>query len=158
VLKEFGFQTIPELIKINKWRFTQADFGPVTAIQKYVRSKTDLPKAADFRKKLARSGGISVQDDLLRPRVVGGIGARTLNGILIHGPLSRHPRAVEFGEMGFACFAFPFDDYSDWAAVLDIDRLAEACQIQVKSLEQDGGTRKGEIVRPTWKSRPERAE
>lgn len=154
---EFGFVCVPELIKINKWRYAQVDLGPFTSIQKYCHTRDSLPKAAAFRKKLAQSGGISIQDDILRPRIVDLQQERTLNGILIHGPLSRNPRSLDFGEIGFVCYAIPYDDYSDWAAVLDIDKLIASCQIQVKSSDQGAGTRKDGPT-PVWRKRPEREE
>ena len=154
---EFGHPCVPALIKINRWRYAQTDLGPLTAIQKYCRTKADLPKPADFRRRLARSGGISVQDDLLRPRLIGTLPAKTLNGILIHGPLSRNPNSPDFGDVGFICYAIPYDDYSEWAAILDIDRLVSECQIQVKGADQGGGADKSG-GQPTWRIRPERLE
>jgi len=154
---EFGFQCVSELIKINLWRYTQTSFGMFTSIQKYCRTRQELPKPADFRKKLARSGGISVQDDLLRPRLVTPIGAKSLNGILIHGPLSRVPRSTDFAQVGFMCYAIPYDDYSEWAAILDVDKLIEVCKNQViDGLEREDVRNVASGL--TWKAHPDEAE
>lgn len=154
---EFGFPCVPALISINKWRYAQTDLGPFTSIQKYCWTRADLPRPAKFRKDLARSGGISVQDDLLRPRLLSSDQVGTLNGILIHGPLSRNPRSVDFGEVGFICYAIPYDDYSDWAAIFDIDKLIAECEIQ-GSGAVDGGGPRNDGPMPTWRNRPERLE
>jgi hypothetical protein len=155
---EFGFRCVPALIKINRWRYAQTDLGPLTVIQKYCRTRVDLPKPADFRKKLARSGGISIQDDLLRPRLVKQNHVSTLNGILIHGPLSRIPKSPDFGSAGFICYAIPYDDYSDWAAILDLDNLVSGCQIQVTGGGGDPGNGGTNGTAPKWRKRPERLE
>lgn len=154
---EFGFTCIPELIQINSWRYAQATFGCFTSIQKYTWSPGELPKAAKFRKQLARSGGIGIQSDLLRPRLVRVDESQVYNGMLIHGPTSRVHRSPDFRDVGFICFAIPLEDYSGWGAVFPVDRLISECQIQGK------GTGEGEASRdsgpgPTWRKRPDQED
>lgn len=155
--KECGFVAFPDEVRINRWRYTLANFGRFTAIQKYTHSQKALPRAADFRKKLARAGGITEMDDLLLPKLASDAGVKIYHTILIHGPKSRDIRSADFRELGFMCLAFPYDNYSDWAAILDIDRLIGACQNQVNGVQpvaesSDNGPA------PVWKERPERKD
>lgn len=154
---EFGFVTGPELIKINRWRYTQTIFGGFTSIQKFSRNRRDLPKPAVFRKRLAQAGGISIQDDLLTPRPVTKHSKSTMNGILIHGPVSRNPRCTDFGNVGFICYAIPYSDYSEWGAILDIDKIVQACQNQVIDAPAQEGART-DVPAPVWRVRPNEAE
>ena len=154
VALEFGFHCVPEQVRINRWRYAQAAFGSFTAIQKYCRTENDLPKAAEFRKKLARSGGISIQDDLLRPHLAKVGETTAYNGMLIHGPLSRAFRSPDLRDVGFICFAIPYVDYSEWAAVFSIDRLIAECQSQGKGSGLSGSSDENSVA-PLWKKRPD---
>src|SRR4051794_20311812 len=142
---------------MNRWRYAQSAFGPFTAIQKYAWSENDLPKPADFRRKLARSGGISIQDDMFRPQVARVGQPKSYNGILIHGPASRAFRSIEFRDIGFICFAIPYEDYSGWGAVFSVDILISECQNQGDGRGAGGGTSEGGVG-PTWKKRPDQQE
>jgi hypothetical protein len=153
---EFGYPCIPEQVRINRWRYAQCSFGAFTSIQKYSHSEKDLPKASDFRKKLARSGGISIQDDMLRPQVAR-VGEKVVyNGILIHGPESRAFRKLEFRDLGFLCFAIPVLDYSEWGAVLSVDRIIAECENQGRG--GDGTVHRRRTSAPRWRKKPDEKE
>lgn len=154
---EFRFTCQPEQIRINRWRYAQSAFGSFTSIQKYCHSPSDLPKPADFRRQLAQSGGISMQGDLLHPHAVRVDELMSYNGILIHGPLSRAFRSPDFREVGFICFAIPYDDYSGWGAIFPVDRLIAECQNQGMGIGQ-GNAASENLPAPKWKKRPDQEE
>lgn len=112
-------------VKINSWYYTLVHFGFVTLTQKYVHSAGDLAAPAKFRKHLAATNSFSRQGDLFSPSGPPSPSTQlsALNGILIHGPLSRDFRREEFRQLGFIRFAVPYSDYSGWAVNMSMAEI-----------------------------------
>jgi hypothetical protein len=105
VLNDAGHESrcrpFPTVIKVNRWRYTQISCGWFNARQKYVRTPSDMPIHAKFRKTLARAGRLRRQMELFNPDSINQKDSGIFNGIVIHGPLSCNPLKEDFRHNGY---------------------------------------------------------
>ena len=121
-----------EVVKTNDWVYGMIRAPGVCIMQKKVRDGRE-PPPADFRRQVASANTFVRQGDLF---VLGDghiAGEQPIHGILIHTTESQHFTDEGYGRPAFVRLAFPFGDYSGWAAEFTLPELAAAYPSQDES-------------------------
>lgn len=135
-----------EVVRTNQWVYGMIRTPSVCVMQKKVRDGKE-PPPADFREQVMAANTFVRQGDLfvLGDAHVGG--TRPIHGILIHTPESQGFTDEGYGRPAFVRLAFPFGDYSGWAASFSLPELVAAYP-DVSSVEKPSRAKPV----PTWKA------
>jgi hypothetical protein len=140
---------LPQTIIVNRWAYGLVRAGRVSFTQKCLAEHSASPPWASFREQLAATNAYVRQgkfdfDGAAKP-------FRTVEhfGILIHAPASRKFSTEEFAKLAFIELAFPWADYSGWAARFTLPELLSSFAI-------DKTERK--LIAPTWRRTEKRED
>lgn len=136
---------LPEQIKVNSWRYTLIRAGRISATAKYVHTAGHMATASEFRKQLAAVNTFTDSPEIPGLRDTPSLGWDVVNGIIIHGPVSRDFRSEGFRHIGFLNFGVPWQGFDGWAANFPITEILQAYEAK---------TERRPAVDPKWKKLP----
>ena len=142
VAKETGANFVPEVVAENAWRYGILSAGSIALTQKCVTSADGRPPAAEFRKRMAETGGFVRQERFAFVGVASKISGAKITAVLVHAPESRNFNSDKFGKPAFINFAVAWKDYADWAVSLNLAEIV-ASYVPVQLQRKDN--------RPDWK-------
>lgn len=127
-----GAVALPEEIKVNSWRYTLVRSGRLCLTAKYVYTAGHMASAAEYRKQLAASNSFNNSPPLPFIESQQLSSMDVINGIVLHGPVSRDFRDDGFRHLGFLHFAVPWQDFGGWAANFPITEILNAYESKVE--------------------------
>ncbi len=148
-----GAVALPEEIKVNLWRYTLVRSGRLSLTAKYVYTAGHMASAAEYRKQLAASNSFNNSPTLPFIESQPLASSDVINGIVLHGPVSRDFRDDGFRHLGFLHFAVPWQDFDGWVANFPITEILNAYESEVerrptpepvwKAIRREGDKSKG---------------
>jgi hypothetical protein len=133
---------LPRTIVINRWAYGLVRAGRIAFTQKCVSDHSDSPPAAGFREQLAATNAFNRQGSFDFARAQQAFHTVEHSGILIHAPASRKFEADEFAIPAFVELAFPWADYSGWAARYSLPEIVSAYGVEKEERK---------VIAPTWR-------
>jgi hypothetical protein len=120
-----------EVVRTNQWVYGMIRTPLVCVMQKRVKDGRE-PPPADFRRQVAAANAFVRQGELFVLGDAHAAGEQPVHGILIHTTESQRFADEGCGRTAFVRLAFPFGDYSGWAATFSLPELIMAYPDQPK--------------------------
>lgn len=133
-----------EVVRANQWVYGMIRTPSICVMQKRVDDGGEPPPAR-FRRQVATANAFVRQGELFMLDDVHAAGEQPLHGILIHTAKSQRFADEGYGRVAFLRLAFPFGDYSGWAATFGIPELIMAYPEEAKPQPRP-------TPAPTWRS------
>jgi len=143
---------VEEVVRCNQWVYGMIRTPGICIMQKRVASVGE-PPPGDFRRQVADANMFVRQGNLLSLGDAHASGNQPVHGILIHMTESQQFKDDGYGRPALLRLAFPFGDYSGWAAIFSLEELVAAYPAKV---EEVGG--KPAKVGVKWKKTEEQSD